>query len=365
MPEPRTLYVSSHAALGGSEAYLERVLERRPAASCAGVVCLADGPLVGRLRARGVPTAVVPTGPRAGLLPAAVRLARLVRRRRPQVVHANGVKAALVAALAPAGVPVVWVKHDFSFDGPLGRAVARRCAAVVAVSATVAEALGPAAEVVHNGVELPALDLAACRREATALAGGAPVLAVVGRLEPVKGQWQAVEALAQLRRTHPGARLLLVGAEDAHHPGYAERLRAHAAALGAADAVVLAGPREDAVALLAGSDVALVPTVRVGGRGGEGFGLVAVEAMAAGVPVVASDDGALPEVLGGCGRLVAPGDAAAIAAAVRELLDDEALRARLVACGRARAADAFTVDGMVDGLRAVLARAAGLDVRST
>lgn len=362
-PEPRTLFVSSHAALGGSEAYLERVLAELPPAMVDGVVCLADGPLVGRLRERGIPTAVLPTGPRAGIAVAAARLARLVHRRRPSVVHANGVKAALVAALAPSSVPVVWVKHDFSWDGPLGRAIARRCAAVVAVSRAVGEAVAPV-EVVHNGIPAPRVDRETARETAVALAGGSPVLTLVGRLEPVKGQREAIGALPHVLASHPGARLLLVGAEDEHHPGFADGLRERAAALGVARAVVLAGRREDALSLLAGSDVVLVPTVRAGARGREGFGLVAVEAMSLGVPVVASDDGALPEVLGPCGVLVAPGDVAALGRAVTELLGDAPRRALLGACGQRRAAEAFTVAGMVGGLRAVLARVA-VDGRSS
>jgi len=103
--------------------------------------------------------------------------------------------------------------------------------------------------------------------------------------------------------------------------------------------------------VLAAADVVLVPSVPdERGFGREGFGLVALEAMAAGTPVVASDDGALPEVLGRCGILVPPGDAGALADAVVALLRDPDRRAALAACGRDRARSAFPLEGMARAL---------------
>jgi glycosyltransferase involved in cell wall biosynthesis len=129
-------------------------------------------------------------------------------------------------------------------------------------------------------------------------------------------------------------------------------LRRRVAAAGLDDAVAFAGRREDAVELMAGSDVVAVPTVpdeRNMGR--EGFGFVGVEAMAVGTPVVGYADGALPEVLGDCARLVAPGDTRALGDAIAELLADEAVRRRMGDCGRARARERFTADRMVDAMR--------------
>jgi len=91
--------------------------------------------------------------------------------------------------------------------------------------------------------------------------------------------------------------------------------------------------------LYAQGQVACVPSLY------EGFSLPAIEAMACGVPLVASSGGALPEVVGpdgGAGLLVAPGDAEALAAALARVLDDAGLRARLGAAGRARVLERFT-----------------------
>ncbi|MGI8624694.1 MAG: glycosyltransferase, partial [Solirubrobacteraceae bacterium] len=132
-------FVGSHAGVGGSERMLELLLAELGPAWIDRVVLLAPGPAVARLAARGVEAEVLPIGTRGGLLTGAWRLRCRLLARPPAVVHANGVKAALVSALALAGtgVPVLWVKHDFSWDGPLARIVATGCAEVVGVSAAV------------------------------------------------------------------------------------------------------------------------------------------------------------------------------------------------------------------------------------
>jgi glycosyltransferase involved in cell wall biosynthesis len=123
--------------------------------------------------------------------------------------------------------------------------------------------------------------------------------------------------------------------------------------LGLADAVVELGHRDDAVDVLAASDVVVVPSVPDDrGFGREGFGLVALEAMAVGTPVVASADGALPEVLACCGVLVPPGDTAALARATVDLLADDRRRAALGACGQARARTSFRLDAMAEAMAA-------------
>jgi glycosyltransferase involved in cell wall biosynthesis len=91
----------------------------------------------------------------------------------------------------------------------------------------------------------------------------------------------------------------------------------------------------------------------------EGFGYPPLEAMAAGVPVVASDAGSIAEVCGDAARLVPPGDPTTLAAAVREVLEDDALRARLIAAGAARA-DAFPPERSAERLLAVLRAAAAM-----
>jgi glycosyltransferase involved in cell wall biosynthesis len=96
-------------------------------------------------------------------------------------------------------------------------------------------------------------------------------------------------------------------------------------------------------ALVAGADAVAIPS-RPGWKGiRESFSYVAAEALALGTPVVAYAEGGLPEVVGECGLLVEPGDTAGFASALVRVLRDRVLRERLVACGRARAAERFSI----------------------
>lgn len=359
----RLLAVSSHGQLGGSELYLARLLAALGDRVDPHVVVLQDGPLVAHLRDHGVATTVIPTGRRAGLAASAVRLRRIVRRERPELVHANGIKAAAVAALALAGraEPMVWVKHDHSWDGAPARLLARRAARVVGVSRSAAAAVEGVTDVavVRTGVAIGPVDRSALRAEIGANPED-PVLIAVGRLDPAKGFDVAVDVLAGVRRSHPTARLVVVGGPDPSHPGVDRQLAARAGSSGVGDVVHLLGSRADAVTLLAGADVLLVTSRAIDSRGTgrEGFGLVAAEAVVAGTPVVGFADGATPEVVGGAGLLVAPGDVAGLVDRVCRVLDDAGLRVRLAAAARERA-PLFDVSRWADEMAAVYADVLG------
>jgi glycosyltransferase involved in cell wall biosynthesis len=117
--------------------------------------------------------------------------------------------------------------------------------------------------------------------------------------------------------------------------------------------VIEALPIERLAEEIAASTLLLYPSLS------EGFGYPPLEAMAAGVPVVAAGAGSIPEVCGEAARLAAPGDPAALAAAVREVVGDARLRARLIAAGTTRA-DAFPLEETARRLLAVLSEAAGV-----
>jgi glycosyltransferase involved in cell wall biosynthesis len=356
----RVLFVSAHVLAGGAERHLVSLLERLGPQRVERVVLLAEGPLAHRLRAGGHRVDVLPTTASAGsILRTAWRLRRILVRARADVVHADGVKAALVCVLAtPAvGIPVLWVKHDFSWDGPLARMIAARCAEVVGVSETVLRALAGTprvtTRVIYNGVSPLRADRAVARQAlAAALGGGArAVVGLVGRLHPAKGQHELLALTRDLAERVPELRIVLVGGEDPSQRAYAAELRRSVAEQGVSERVAFLGHRDDAAVLAAGFDVAVVPSVPdERGMGREGFGLAAVEAMAAGTPVVAYADGALPEVLGDCGVLVAPGDRTALRDAIVTLLEDGAQRDRLARCGRERARERFPLNRSVDAM---------------
>jgi phosphatidylinositol alpha-mannosyltransferase len=158
-----------------------------------------------------------------------------------------------------------------------------------------------------------------------------PTIGFLGRYdEPRKGLPVLLEAMRTVVRRHPGARLLIVGRGDADalREMIADDLRPHVALLGELS-------EADKAAFLRSIDVYCAPNLL-----GESFGVVLIEAMAAGAPIVASDLDAFARVLedGAAGVLVRRGDAAALAGALCGLLDDPARRAELAATGAAVAA---------------------------
>lgn len=184
--------------------------------------------------------------------------------------------------------------------------------------------------------------------------GEPPAIAFVGRVAASKGADMLVRAAIRLLPRFPGLRLHLVGRGD---PGFVAGLRAEAAAAGLA--LELAGPlpREALPARLAAADVLAAPSIYEGGPG-----FVILEALACGIPVVASaGSGAAESVRDGeTGLLVPPGDGAALAAALERLLGDPALRRRMGAAARQYAeeeADAGRCAARLEGFfHAVLAR---------
>src|SRR4051794_3929181 len=369
IPIPVT-FVSPSAELGGAEEYLLTLLGHLEDAWIDGLVLLADGPARERFAALDHDLETIPTSARLGVVPSSRALRRTLQRLAPRVVHANGVKAALVAVLAVRGLglPVVWVKHDFSWDGPLARWIGRRCRMVIGVSRAVTETFdGEAVDVrvVLNGLPTYDIDRAAARARLLGAAGlgeDARAIVAVGRLETGKGQLDLVEQVPRLLAEDPDARLVLVGPPSRFEPGYETVLESRIRELGIEDAVRLVGHRTDAIELMAGADVVAVPTHPYTRPGtGEGFGLVAAEAMAVGTPVVAYAHGGLPEVIGDCGVLVEPRDAAALGDAIARLLGDAVAWASLADRGRERAGT-FELAAVAEAMRQLYREAAGLPV---
>jgi glycosyltransferase involved in cell wall biosynthesis len=357
----KIVFVSAHASQGGVEQYERLLLGELDRDWIERVVFLAHGPFPGQLRAAGYPVTVLPTSQRAvGILRSALRLRRLLRAARPDVVHADGIKAGLAAVLATlaGGPPVVWVKHDFSWEGRLVRLVARRARIVVAVSSALSAGLGNGARartrVIHNGIPPLTADPESGRRTLDESFGPSPrsrTVVLFGRLSPIKGHSEVLAVAASLRKLVPDVRIAFVGGTDPFEPEHEQKLRREARDRGVGDVVSFLGFAEAPHDLVAASDVLVLPTVVVGRRGKEGFPFVGLESMAVGTPVVAYAQGGLPEQLGDSGVLVPPGDRDALRDALARVLQDDDLREQLAARGRKRVAERFSVARMVDAMK--------------
>jgi glycosyltransferase involved in cell wall biosynthesis len=182
-------------------------------------------------------------------------------------------------------------------------------------------------------------------RRALSLQADDQVLGMISRFSPDKRQDLVVRAFADLSSRFPRARLVFIG--DGPTRQTVTRL---AEALRLADKVLFAGSRDDVPALLPGLDILVHATNT------ESFGMVVLEAMAAGIPVVAARCGGLPEIVvdGVTGLLVSPGSAEALRDAVSLLLEDPERALAMGAAGRARAEADYSVDRMVESYARLL-----------
>jgi N-acetyl-alpha-D-glucosaminyl L-malate synthase BshA len=184
--------------------------------------------------------------------------------------------------------------------------------------------------------------------EAASGAAPAPVLVHVSNFRPLKRIGDVVAIFARVRAAGP-ARLRLVGDGPEHASAVSALAR-----LGLAGDVDLLGEQVDLPATLAGADLFLLPSES------ESFGLAALEAMACGVPVVASNAGGLPEVIGDeeAGFLRPVGDVDGMAACARRLIDDPALHGRMAAAARRRAETHFRPEPAIARYLEIYRRAA-------
>jgi glycogen(starch) synthase len=235
--------------------------------------------------------------------------------------------------------PLSRARHDA--EAWLVRAAARTIVCSEAMRAEVSTGLKVDPDeliTVHNAVHPTAwqstADQRAVVRAAMDVPDDAPLVVLAGRIEWEKGGDVAVRALPRIRAGHPGTQLVLAGA-GSQQPALAELARTHRVAR----SVHFAGHLEEheLAALLGTADVALVPSSY------EPFGMVALEASAAGTPVIAGSTGGLPEVItsGETGLLVPPRDPGELAEAVVRILDDPAFGDRLVLAARRDIAGRF------------------------
>jgi glycosyltransferase involved in cell wall biosynthesis len=377
----RILFVDHTAALGGGEIALlslVRRLDRRRYHPL--VVLFSDGPLAAALRSASIETHILPINAavlqtrkdgiglgtllRLGVVLRSLRhvwrLRDFIRRHDIDLVHTNSLKSDVIGGLAAraARVPVIWHVRDRITEDYLPRIVVRAfrllCRAVptfiVGNSDATLQTLHlrgrKATATVYSGIDAIAEDDRAAPPRATE----APVIGLVGRITPWKGQDIFLRAAAEVLKTFPAARFQVIGAALFAEQDYEREVHALPDELGIAHAVEFAGFREDARQLIAQFDLLVHASTS-----GEPFGQVIVQGMAAGKPIVATDGGGVPEIVvdGETGMLVAMGDSRAMAAAICRLLADPKRAAQMGRLGLQRVREHFTIERSVARLQQV------------
>lgn len=355
-PTPRPLRVLHVTTAAQPIAGAERVLlnlARRDSRWLVHITTLEpEGDLHAQVRAAGAAaSSLAARGPLRDLVGAA-RLARLVRAWRPDIVHVHLARPALVAAIIKPllEVPLVQTRHYGDFFqrfGPAWKASldawsARRMDAIIAVSKESGRQLvalesvqAARIHVVPNGIE-------------PLVPSGPPVqgpraqsIVCAATAHPRKGHEVLLAAFARLLPKHPGMQLVLLGGGTD-----SAQMKAAITRWGVAGHVRTKGfcSRQEAISILSSATVYVQPSIE------EGFGVAVLEAMALGIPVVASDVGGMKETVvnGVTGLRVPPQDPARLADAISRLLRDPALRATYGRAGRKRVASNYSVQAMHD-----------------
>lgn len=381
---PRVLFLDQSGELGGAELSLLDIARHFRAQAT--VALLADGPFAARLRDAGIACDVLAgtaallsvrrqDGPAQWLHAVGAvgrsiaALARLARTH--DLIYANTQKSFVLGALAAlvARRPLIWHLRDILSAAHFGSANLRLTIAlarmtrarVIANSQATTAAFVAAGGAVQNVVTIPnGIDPAPWRildaearqrlRETLGLADG-PVLGTFGRLAEWKGQHILLEAVACL----PGTQAIVVGDALFGEVEYRDLLIARTRELDVERRVHFLGFRNDVGALMQACDVVVHASIAP-----EPFGRVIVEAMLAGLPVIASDAGGAREIVenGRSGILVPPGDPETLAAAVRDLLGDQARAQRLALAGKERALAEFGLDRALERIEATVTEAA-------
>lgn len=340
--------------LGGAEAMLQTILDGvGESAHEIELVFLEDGPWPRELERAGLRVDFIPAGRLRQVhrwAATVARLVRILRRRRPDVIlnWASKVQLYVAPAAVLAGMSdrVVWWQHSIAQKMWLEQLANRLPAAAIVCYSEAAARAQAQMRPPRPTLVIPAGTAPLDSRLVPApleLPPGVPVIGIVGRLQPWKGQDRLIGALGLLRARGLEAHLVIVGGDSYKlSPDYAAELPRTVSALGLDEHVTMTGEVPDARPFIARMDVL------VNASDPEPFGIVLTEGMAAGLPVVAVDAGGPAEIVqdGRTGILARSGASEDLADAIEPLLASPQLRARLGAAGRERFAHEYSDDAV-------------------
>lgn len=329
-----------------------------------------EGELLDRAAIAGIPTVPLPSyrarlsrnplrlmKDAVGILGSGFRFARAVRRERVDLVHANSLRAGIMASLFRwyHRRPVIWHARDMPPGGVIGAAIRRLAGssadAVIGISQSVTDSFGAnlkaPCRLVHNGVDIRDFTdeqkkhyRESLRREMKT-PPKSKVLAIIGQIAPWKRQEDAIRAAAELVRLGYDIRLWIVGEAKFRKENtvYEQSLRDLVAELNMEELVTFTGFRQDVQEICCAADLLLLCSDN------EPFGRVLIEAMIQGVPVVATNSGGVPEIVvhGENGLLYKVGDVRGLTENAARLLRDELLRFRFGKAAEERVRRHFTI----------------------
>ncbi len=369
----KLLFYNHTGQVGGAERLLLTILSRLDRASFQPIlICPELGPLRDMVTGLGVPTET------AAVLDArftwradyVVRylksfgrvildLRRKVVSINPDLIHANSVRAGLVATAATLGLGkrVIWHIHDLLPRHPFNpfiRAVAFLSSRTQMIAVAEASArrfsgsllpLRGRVTVIPNGIDIEEFhpnEIAKRKiRTELHLDDDGPVIGIVARITPSKGQLELLRVFARVLCSFPTATLVIAGAPafNREHE-YFELLKQTATELGISSRVRILGARNDVAAIMQALDLLVLNSTS------EACCLVALEAMGCGIPVLATNTGGTPEIIehGRTGWLVSLRDEEALTAGITKLIAEPPLRARLGENGRKHVTSRFSID---------------------
>jgi glycosyltransferase involved in cell wall biosynthesis len=297
----------------------------------------------------------------------AKRIGDFAKENEIDIIHAHVARdyiPASIASIASKRSKFVLTRHVMFPLKPFNRFALKNLSRAIGVSPAVCEhlvTLFPKENVtsIPNGIDMPRLDeqerFASRKRfrEFHSISDDAPLIGTVGQLIPLKGQRELVLAAGEVIKVVPNARFVIVGEDNSSSKNFRRELKRLAGVLGIADNILWLDWAEDLPALLAALDIYVSPSHS------ESFGIATLEAMAAGIAVVATRTDGSKELLGDNKLLVPFGDPKALADRIVELIKDENLRHSIAGKLQKRAAENYSLAEMVERIESLYSEIIG------
>ncbi|MBI5233961.1 MAG: glycosyltransferase [Deltaproteobacteria bacterium] len=309
------------------------------------VLCPGDGELAEKMRSAGAEVLFLNLGRiRHMNLLVIVKLVSIIKEYSVNIVHSDSTTETFYASIAAklTATPLVWHIRVSEGAGMLDRLLSALASKLVLVAKALSSRFkwlegGSKLAVAHNAIDLREFDsfpASPSIREELGIGSSEVLLACTGRIEERKGQAHLIEAMKNI----DNAKLVLFGRGEEK---YLEHIKSLCEKYKVSDRIFFGGHRKDVPSILKEIDIFVFPVIY-----GEGFSRAILEAMAASIPVIASDDAGNPEAVidGVTGHIVPAGDSIALSAKIKELVADKEKRGQMGRAGRKRVEDLFTIE---------------------